>query len=185
MKKRKLPDHDMLQLFAKATRIEAPESVVRKLRKKIAAEGHTVSTNILRRSGVPLLRRQVIMAVILTLLITVPLTFFYTRHITGKHAPVKNYVVRFVYESRDANTVQIVGDFNAWNSEQTEMVRIPNTDIWTAEVVLSEGLYRYGFLIDNSQWALDPIARINVKDDFGKESSLIMLLDEREDRKNL
>ena len=185
MKKRKLPDHDMIQLFAKATRIGAPENVVRKLRRKIAAEGYLASGNNLHRRGVLVLRRQVIMAVLLTLFITVPLTFFTTRRIAGKHSPVKNYVVRFVYENGDAHTVRILGDFNAWNSEHTEMNRIPNTDIWTAEVVLSEGLYRYGFLIDNTQWALDPVAKINVKDDFGKESSLIILLDETEDRKNL
>jgi hypothetical protein len=29
------------------------------------------------------------------------------------------------------------------------------------------------------------VAKINMKDDFGKESSLIMLFDERENRKNL
>jgi hypothetical protein len=185
MKNKELPDHDMVRFFTNIPRVEAPESVVQKLRTKIAVEGHPASTNILHRSGVLVLRRQVVMAVILTLLIAVPLTFFASRYITGKQAPAKSYVIRFVYESREAHTVQILGDFNSWNSEQTEMIKIPNTDLWSAEVVLSEGLYRYGFLIDNTHWALDPIAKINVKDDFGKESSLIMLLDEREDRKNL
>jgi len=185
MKKRKLPDHNMVRFFTKATQIEAPESMVRKLREKIAAENHPASTNLPYRSGFLVLRRQVVMAVILTLMIIAPLSFFTARYITGKPVPATNYVVRFVYESRDAHTVQILGDFNAWNSDHTEMIKIPNTNLWTAEVVLSEGLYRYGFLIDNTQWALDPIAKINVKDDFGKESSLIMLLDETEDSINL
>jgi hypothetical protein len=172
-------------MFSAAKKIKVPESVLQKLENKIAVEGHLASKRIFRRNGTPVLRRQVVMAMILTLLISVPLTFITTKYITEKHAPAKSYVVRFVYESRDAHTVQVLGDFNAWNNEQTEMIRIPNTNLWTAEVVLSEGLYRYGFLIDNTQWALDPIAKINVKDDFGKESSLIMLLDERENRKNL
>ena len=185
MKKRKLPDQDMVHFFTKATRIKAPESEVQKLRKRISVEGHAASTDIPRRSTMLGMKRQVVMAVVLTLLISVPLSFLTSKYIAEKNAPAKSYVVRFIYESRDAHTVQILGDFNSWNSEQTEMIKIPNTDLWTVEVVLSEGLYRYGFLVDNVQWALDPVAKINVKDDFGKESSLIMLFDEREDMKNL
>jgi hypothetical protein len=185
VRKRDLTDHDMTNLFAQATRIRAPESVIRRLRQKITTEGTFTSGNILHHRGILVLRRQVIAAIVLTLLITIPLTFFTTRHITGKDSPEKSYIVRFVYENGDATTVQIMGDFNSWNSEQTEMYKIPDTDLWTAEVVLSQGLYRYGFLIDNRQWSLDPLAKINVKDDFGKESSLIMLLDETEDRENL
>ena len=185
MKKRGLPDRDMARFFSKATKIKTPERVILNLQKMIAAEDHVAGINTRIRSGIFSLRRQLVMAVVLTLLIAVPLTFFTTKRITGTNTPEEHYVVRFIYESEDAHSVQVVGDFNAWNNEQTEMNRIPNTDLWIAEVVLAEGLYRYGFLIDNAQWALDPVAKINVKDDFGKESSLIMLFDERENRKNL
>jgi hypothetical protein len=185
MKKRKLPDQDMISIFSKAKRIQAPESTLGKLRKRITAERLGTKREVIDRSLSLAQGRRLVIAVVLTLIIAVPLTFFTTKRIFGTETTQNSYVVRFVFENRDAQSVQIVGDFNAWNDEQTEMTRVPNTNLWTAEVVLAEGLYRYGFLIDDTQWAADPIAKIKVKDDFGKESSLIMLIDEPDDRINL
>ena len=185
MKKRKLPDQDMISFFSKATRIQAPESTLRKLRKRIAAESFDTKREVVDRSLSQIQVRRLVIAVVLTLIVAVPLTFFTTKRILGTETTLNRYVVRFVFENRDAQSVQIVGDFNAWNDEHTEMTRVPNTNLWTAEVVLSEGLYRYGFLIDDTQWAADPTAKIKVKDDFGKESSLIMLIDEPDNGINL
>jgi hypothetical protein len=185
MKKRKLPDQEILSIFAKAARIKAPEHVVRKLRRKIADEEHGSTSEAFVHSSLRLPGRRLVMAVLLTLIVSVPLTFFTTKYVLEDRPVSNNYVVRFVFEKGDAQSVKLVGDFNGWNSEQTEMRRVAHTDLWMTEVVLSQGLYRYGFLIDNKDWAVDPIAKINVKDDFGKESSLLMLLDETGNRKNL
>jgi len=90
-----------------------------------------------------------------------------------------------IRDSKYADTVTLLGDFNNWKKGEVNMQKIQNTDFWTAEITLSEGIYKYAFLIDDNRWSKDPMAQINVKDDFGKESSLIVLVDTPEQKVKL
>jgi 1,4-alpha-glucan branching enzyme len=93
--------------------------------------------------------------------------------------------MRFVYENGAAKNVRIVGDFNNWSRRGMSMKRVLGTDYWTVEIPLEEGIYKYVFLVDNSEWTPDPLSEIKTHDNFGNESSLILLLDNPEGGLNL
>ena len=97
----------------------------------------------------------------------------------------RTYIVKLIYENRDAEGVHVIGDFNNWNSDGYGMKRIQGTHIWTVDISLDEGVYKYVFLIDNTEWVVDPFSQITVKDNFGNDSSLIVLSGNMEDETSL
>jgi hypothetical protein len=179
------------------------EAFERKLReqlstmKRIAAPSHAVDSLLRRiREGeaadrtVPLLefgpsvfRRRLVTAVLFTLIVSTTLTYLLTR--TLAPAPARRtYVVRFVYENETADTVHLMGDFNNWRRDSLSMTKIDETPYWAAEVVLTEGIYKYVFLVDDEEWTIDPLAPLRVKDNFGHENSLIVLVDDDYNEEN-
>jgi hypothetical protein len=123
-----------------------------------------------------------VIASVLTLCVAVPATFFIGAGARrGGRGQEKIYVVRLVYEQRNAGRVAVIGDFNDWQRGTAEMKRVPGTSLWTIELPLREGLYRYAFLIDEKEWKADPLARVTLKDDFGKDNSLMVLVNRGEE----
>jgi hypothetical protein len=120
--------------------------------------------------------RAALFASLVTLCIAVPAAFFFGLNSRrGTTGPEKIYVVRLVFENRNAESVSVIGDFNNWQKGAAEMQKVPGTSLWAIEIPLQEGLYRYAFLVDEKEWKADPLARAALKDDFGKVNSLIVL----------
>jgi 1,4-alpha-glucan branching enzyme len=59
----------------------------------------------------------------------------------------------FRYESPDAKSVELMGEWNGWKS----IPMTKNDDgVWTVKVTLSSGTYGYKFLVDGKDWMFDP-----------------------------
>ena len=67
--------------------------------------------------------RLALATAILTLCVSVPLTFLAARGM-GKKQPEKSYIVRFIYERGEAASVNVVGDFNDWQRNATGMRKL-------------------------------------------------------------
>jgi len=81
-------------------------------------------------------------------------------------------LVRFVFVDSGANSVQLVGDFNAWTRGVTQLVPSGAPGVWAVSVALIPGRHEYAFIINGSRWVADPLA-VRSSDDFGTESSVI------------
>jgi hypothetical protein len=183
-------DRDLRRRFASLARVKAPEGAVKGVCARV--ERLSKKTGHPRRSGqgtfvprlLPVLTpaRAALLASFLTLCIAVPATFFIGVNARrGTTGPEKVYIVRLVYEHRNAEHIAVIGDFNNWQKGAAEMSRVPGTSLWSIEIPLREGLYRYAFLVDEKEWKADPLARVSLKDDYGKDNSLMVLVNGREE----
>jgi hypothetical protein len=82
---------------------------------------------------------------------------------------------QFVLEAPRASRVALVGDFNAWNAAQTPLVRDASSGMWTVTVRLAPGRHVYAFMVDGTQWTLDPRAPSAQDPDFGTPSSVVLV----------
>jgi hypothetical protein len=80
--------------------------------------------------------------------------------------------VLFSLEARNASRVQLVGDFNDWKLDETEMK--PEGAIWTSTVKLEPGRYQYRYVIDG-QWASDPMNPEAEPSPYGGHNSVLVL----------
>jgi hypothetical protein len=83
-------------------------------------------------------------------------------------------VVRFIFVDSAARSVSIVGDFNRWTKGATQLLPTGHRGTWVVSVPLTLGRHEYAFIIDGTRWVADPFA-ITLHDDFGTESSVVML----------
>ncbi len=81
--------------------------------------------------------------------------------------------VQFVLVAPGASAVTVVGDFNDWSATATPLRAVPGDGIWTVMVPLPPGRYRYGFLVDGTEWVRDPSAPPALEDDFGRPNSVV------------
>src|SRR4051812_33335325 len=87
-------------------------------------------------------------------------------------------VMTFVFVTHDASKVALVGDFNQWNADATQMTRIANSSAWTVTVPLSVGRHVYSFYTvgaDGEKWLNDPNAPATPDDGFGRRNSVILV----------
>jgi hypothetical protein len=81
-------------------------------------------------------------------------------------------VVRFVFVG-DAQSVTLVGDFNAWREDATPLeASSAGRALWTVSVPLPRGRHEYAFIIDGKRWVADPFAP-STSDEFNTASSVI------------
>ena len=66
----------------------------------------------------------------------------------------KKRKITFSFESPDAETVILMGDFNHWSPRKHPMKRDKN-GAWKKTIMLAPGNYEYKFLVDG-QWQTDP-----------------------------
>src|SRR5438132_5872163 len=59
----------------------------------------------------------------------------------------------FRFEKPDAQTVELMAEFNQWKGEP--MTKEAN-GIWTIKVSVPPGTYGYKFLVDGKDWVFDP-----------------------------
>ena len=90
----------------------------------------------------------------------------------AQEAPV---AVQFVLDARRANSVAVVGDFNAWDASANPMVRDSASGAWTALVDVKPGRHVYAFLVDGTEWTLDPSAQRTKDADYGTEQSVMIV----------
>jgi len=178
-------DASLIKLLKNLPRLHAPSSVIRNLYtllKEFESDKEAISFSVWDFIR---FRKSILITMALTLVISVPLTLFIANFIERKNREQTIYIVRFLYENNEAKKVQVIGDFNYWSKEGFALRKIGDSGIWMGEIRLKSGIYKYVFLIDDSEWRVDPSSSIRVTDNFGNESSLIVLSDDPEVYENL
>jgi predicted carbohydrate-binding protein with CBM48 len=81
-------------------------------------------------------------------------------------------VVTFVLVAPRAASVALAGDFDGWNAAATPLRRTAS-GLWSVDVPLAPGRYRYAFVVDGRRFVADPSAPPAVDDDFGQPTSVV------------
>jgi hypothetical protein len=82
---------------------------------------------------------------------------------------------QFVFTSRKAHRVSLVGDFNKWDPARARMTRETNNGLWSITLPVVPGRHIYGFMIDDSLFALDPHAPRAHDADLGADGSVVIV----------
>jgi hypothetical protein len=82
---------------------------------------------------------------------------------------------QFVLENKTARRISLVGDFNKWNAGSAPMTRSSDGTSWSVIVPILPGRHSYGFMVDDSVFALDPRAPKVRDPDLGTEGSVIIV----------
>jgi serine protease AprX len=83
----------------------------------------------------------------------------------------------FVYHNAHANSVNLVGDFNEWDTNSIPMKKMEK-DLWRVILPAPEaGLYRYKYLIDKNNWIDDPGNGMREPDGFKGFNSVVIISD--------
>jgi hypothetical protein len=92
-------------------------------------------------------------------------------------ADVRPIPQQFVFRSATARRVSVVGDFNEWNAASARMTRGASGDLWSVTVPIAPGRHMYGFMVNDSTFALDQDARVaRARDpDLGVEGSVVIV----------
>jgi 1,4-alpha-glucan branching enzyme len=101
------------------------------------------------------------------------LTMFLLRPAPDSSALPEAVSVTFMLVADSATEVTLVGDFNNWNPQGTQLRR--RGGVWSAVVQLTPGSYNYAFLIDGRRWLPDPNAPLSAAEDFGRPSSVLFV----------
>ncbi len=81
--------------------------------------------------------------------------------------------VQFVLVAPAASNVSLVGDFNDWDATATPLRQSAPSGVWSVVVPLTRGRHLYSFVVDGTQWMLDPSAPQASEDDFGSPNSVV------------
>jgi chromosome partitioning protein len=71
-----------------------------------------------------------------------------------------------------AQEVQIAGDFNNWQPEQSPMEKVGESGVWQTKMNLASGRYRYRLVVDG-QWQQDPYNEQTEQNPFGGLNSVL------------
>jgi chromosome partitioning protein len=71
-----------------------------------------------------------------------------------------------------ASTVQIAGDFNNWQPDQTPLTKIADNGVWQIKLPITRGKYRYRLVIDG-QWQQDPYNETTELNPYGELNSVL------------
>lgn len=69
--------------------------------------------------------------------------------------------------------VAVAGSFNRWSSWSHALTLAPS-GTWETVLRLLPGTYQYRFLVDNSEWMLDPLAGTALNEYGGMNSVLVV-----------
>lgn len=81
---------------------------------------------------------------------------------------------QFVFESTEAKSVSVVGEFNDWEVDELPMTRLRD-GVWTTTVPLAPGRHVYAFVVDGTLLVADPRAPKSGDADYGREGSVVMV----------
>lgn len=79
--------------------------------------------------------------------------------------------VEFELEDAQAQKASVVGTFNDWKKDANPMTK--EGDIWKCSLKLKPGKYEYQFVINDTDWIVDPKSDNNVKNKYQGENSVI------------
>lgn len=79
--------------------------------------------------------------------------------------------VYFELADEKASSVSVVGDFNDWNKDKTQLVS--ENGVWKCSVKLKPGRHEYKFVVNETDWIVDPKCPENVADKYGGKSSVV------------
>lgn len=84
--------------------------------------------------------------------------------------------VIFSYDDNAATNVNVFGDFNSWNKDDTPLTK-NNAGIWTAKISPLDGAtsVTYKFIVDGTNYVADPNGLDTVSDGFGGNNSVFNL----------
>ena len=82
-----------------------------------------------------------------------------------------NDSVVFVTLYPRAENVQIAGDFNNWQPEQTKMQKVGESGVWQTKLQLPMGRYRYRLVVDG-HWQQDPYNEQTEVNPYGELNSI-------------
>ncbi len=83
-----------------------------------------------------------------------------------------NDAIVFVTLYPRARNVQIAGDFNNWQPQETPMQKVGDSGVWQTELKLHAGRYRYRLVVDG-QWQQDPYNELTELNPFGEHNSVV------------
>ncbi|MBN1837412.1 MAG: isoamylase early set domain-containing protein [Spirochaetales bacterium] len=99
------------------------------------------------------------------------LTWFWGFRSSGEEV-----LVQFELVAPEARQVNLVGDFNGWDSQRLAMKDTTGEGRWQIAIRLKKGqVYTYNFLMDGQRWIADPASLRQVEDGFGGTSSVLEL----------
>jgi 1,4-alpha-glucan branching enzyme len=76
-------------------------------------------------------------------------------------------------DAPEANSVQLLGDFNNWDKNAEPMAKLKSND-FTAVLELESGKeYQFRYYINGSIWKNDPQADFFVANSFGEENGVV------------
>jgi len=77
----------------------------------------------------------------------------------------------FTYENANATKVSIVGNFNDWNKDANPMVK--DGSIWKTNISLKPGKHEYQYVVNDTDWVVDPKEATSVKNKYEGMNSVI------------
>ncbi len=93
-----------------------------------------------------------------------------------KSRPICKVTFRLPKEAApEAGKVNIVGDFNNWDSDILPMKRLKTGDFTTTVELQPGRKYHFKYLIDGNRWENDWFADIYVPNPYGGDDSVIVL----------
>jgi hypothetical protein len=81
-------------------------------------------------------------------------------------------MVQFLLVAPEARSVSLVGDFNDWNATATPLGS-SSGNVWTVEIPLAPGRYKYIFMVDGITMVPDPAAPTAPADALGLTNSVV------------
>ncbi len=78
------------------------------------------------------------------------------------------------FKGQSLSDVYVAGDFNNWKKDESFRLSKTGDDIWTINVPLEKGTYRYKFVAGDS-WVTDPFNKLVESDEFGGKNSLLVV----------
>ena len=92
--------------------------------------------------------------------------------VSGQPSADARPLVTFVLLAPEARSVALAGDFNDWDASRV-LMRREASGLWTVDVPLTPGRYRYVFVVDGRRFVADPAAPRAAGDDFGTPTSVV------------
>jgi chromosome partitioning protein len=83
-----------------------------------------------------------------------------------------NDAMMFITLYPRASTVQLAGDFNNWQPQDTSLEKAADNGIWQIKLPMSPGRYRYRLVVDG-QWQQDPYNNQTEMNPYGEYNSII------------
>lgn len=79
--------------------------------------------------------------------------------------------VEFELEDSEATKVSLVGSFNDWNKSANPMKK--ENGVWKCTVSMKPGKFEYQFVVNETDWVVDPKSDNSVKNKYEGMNSII------------